>query len=279
MSFLDNYADNLLFLLSAAIIFLPLERLLPRVKRENFIREGLGLDLLYMFVGALMIMLLSGLYISLVVGLFGNLIPESATAFVRSQPLWARVVLLIIAADFYYYWAHRLFHAVPVFWKFHSIHHSIRHMDWIAAHRTHPIDTAITNSGAIILAILFDFGAAALLIFSAQISWHSLLKHSNIKIGWGPFRWLYLTPTFHHWHHANVAEAYDRNFAGQLPVWDLLFGTAIMEEKTGPPKYGVDDPVPTTFLASLAYPFMPLKSPKAVNVGTLEPSAERPARD
>lgn len=152
-------------------------------------------------------------------------------------------------------------------------------MDWIAAHRTHPIDTAITNSGAIILAILFDFGAAAVLIFSAQFSWHSLLKHSNIKVSWGPFRWLYLTPTFHHWHHANVAEAYDKNFTGQLPVWDLLFGTAIMEEKTSPPKYGVDDPVPTTFLASLAYPFTSLKSPKTVNAGALEPSVEQPTQD
>lgn len=279
MNSLDNYADHLLFLLSAAMIFLPLEHILPRVKREKFIREGLGLDLLYMVLGALMIILLSGLYIGLVVRLFGNLIPETTQEFVRSLPLWARVIFLIIAADFYYYWAHRLFHTFPVLWKFHSIHHSIKHLDWIAAHRTHPIDTAITNSGAIILAILFDFGAAALLIFSAQFSWHSLLKHSNIKVGWGPFRWLYLTPTFHHWHHANVAEAYDKNFSGQLPFWDLLFGTAIMEEKTSPTKYGVDDPVPTTFLPSLAYPFMLSKSLKAVDAGTLEPSPKQPAQD
>lgn len=279
MTFLDSYADRLLFLLSAAMIFLPLEHILPRVKREKFVREGLGLDLLYMLLGALMIMLLSGLYITLVVGLFGNLIPETAQEFVRSLPLWASVILLIVAADFYYYWAHRLFHTFPVLWKFHSIHHSIEHLDWIAAHRTHPIDTAITNSGAIILAILFDFGAAALLIFSAQFSWHSLLKHSNLKVSWGPLRWLYLTPTFHHWHHANVVEAYDKNFAGQLPIWDLLFGTAIMEEKAGPPRYGVDDPVPTTFLASLAYPFMLSRSAKTFDAGTLEPSVEQHTQD
>lgn len=69
MTFLDNYADHLLFLLSAAMIFLPLEHILPRVKREKFIRESLSLDLLYMLLGALMIMILAGLYISLVVSL------------------------------------------------------------------------------------------------------------------------------------------------------------------------------------------------------------------
>lgn len=279
MTFVDSYADHLLYLVSAAMIFLPLEHILPRVKREKFVREGLRLDLLYMLLGALMIMLLSGLYITLVVGLFANIIPERAQEFVRSLPLWASVILLIVAADFYYYWAHRLFHTFPILWKFHSIHHSIKHLDWIAAHRTHPIDTAITNSGAIILAILFDFGAAALLIFSAQFSWHSLLKHSNIKISWGLLRWLYLTPTFHHWHHANVVEAYDKNFAGQLPIWDLLFGTAIMEEKAGPLRYGVDDPVPTAFLASLVYPFMLSRPEKIVDAGNLEGSVEQPAQD
>lgn len=263
MNLLDAYAEHLLFLLSAAIIFLPIEHLVPRIKREKFIRENLDLDLVYMLLGAVMIMAVSGLYISLVVSVSAPLVPEKAKEFVGSAPLWAQVITLIVAADFYYYWAHRLFHKFPVLWKFHSIHHSIKHMDWIAAYRTHPIDTAITNSGAIILTILFEFNVTALIIFSAQFSWHSLLKHSNIKVGWGPMRWLYLTPTFHHWHHANVVEAYDKNFSGQLPVWDLLFGTANMEEKAGPPKYGVDDPVPTTFLSSLFYPFILQKASNA----------------
>lgn len=279
MTLLDAYAEHLLFLLSAAMIFLPIEHILPRIKREKFVRANLGLDLAYMLLGAMMIIVLSGLYVSLVVSVFGNLVPERAQEFVRSAPLWARVIMLITAADLYYYWAHRSFHTFPALWKFHSIHHSIEHMDWIAAYRTHPVDTAVTNSGAIILAILFDFGVAALLIFSAQFSWHSLLKHSNVKVSWGTMRWLYLTPTFHHWHHANVVEAYDKNFSGQLPVWDLLFGTANMEEKTSPPRYGVDDPVPTTFVASLIYPFMVQRGSGAKVTKTLDSPAQRSLMD
>lgn len=256
MNSLENYADHLLFILSAALIFVPLEHIRPRIRREKLIRESLGLDMLYMLLGGLMIMAIAGLYISLVVAILQNHIPETVKELVRSQPLWARVIALIVAADFYYYWSHRIFHTVPTLWRFHSIHHSIKQMDWIAAHRTHPVDTAITNSGAIILTFLFDFGTGALAIFSVQFAWHSLLKHSNVKIGWGPLRWLYLTPAFHHWHHANIVEAHDKNFSGQLPIWDLLFRTAIMEEKAIPAKYGVDDPVPTRFLASLIYPFM-----------------------
>lgn len=183
--------------------------------------------------------------------------------------------MLIILADLYYYWAHRLFHTVPALWKFHAVHHSIEDMDWIAAHRTHPIDTAITNSGALILAILLEFSAAAFLIFSLQFSWHSLLKHSNIKVGWGPLRWFYLTPAYHHWHHANMKAAYDKNFSGQLPLWDLLFGTAIMKETESPEKYGVDDPVPLRFVGSLLYPFRSGQNETAHDQDRTEPQLSR----
>ena len=257
MNFLDNYLDKLIFLISAALVFIPLERVFPRVRRQGWLRNNLKLDVMYMLLGAVAIMLLSAIFITVAVVLLGPLVPESARSFVRSQNFAVQALMLIVAGDLYYYWAHRLFHTFPVLWKFHAIHHSIEDMDWIAAHRTHPVDTAITNSGAFIIALLFDFGALAILIFGVQFSWHSLLKHSNVSVSWGPLRWLYLTPTFHHWHHANVEEAYDKNFAGQLPVWDLVFGTAIMKQDEGPDRYGVNDPVPKSFLGSLAYPFRP----------------------
>jgi sterol desaturase/sphingolipid hydroxylase (fatty acid hydroxylase superfamily) len=255
MTFLENYADRVLFIISAALIFMPLERLFPRFKVQLNARRDMKLDLLYMFVAVILLMALSMIFIVSVVSGLGWMVPEAAKTFVSSQPIWIQVALLIIFGDFYYYWVHRLFHTVPLLWKFHSIHHSIEHMDWIAASRTHPIDTALTNSGVIIIAILFEFSGLAVLIFGIQFSWHSWLKHSNVMVGWGPLRWLLLTPTFHHWHHANVKEAYDKNFSGQLPLWDILFGTAIMNEKNGPDKYGVDDPVPVTFIRSLIYPF------------------------
>ena len=254
MSFFADYADKLVFLVCAAMIFVPLEHLLPRVRRSGLLRENMSLDVVYALGGWIAITALSALYIGAAVHAFDPLIPDGAKAFVGTMPIWLQVIVLILLGDFYYYWAHRLFHTVPFLWNFHAVHHSIEHMDWIAAYRTHPVDTAITNSGVVILALLFDFSAAAFAIYVFQFSWHSLLKHSNIKVGWGPLRWIYLTPAYHHWHHANEVEAYDRNFAGQLPVWDLLFGTANMKEKESPAKYGVDDPVPVTILGSLFYP-------------------------
>jgi len=264
MTFLENYADKLVFLSCAAMIFIPLEHFLPRVRRNGFLRENMLLDATYALVGSIAVMALSAIYIAIAMAALGPLVPDQAKAFVDTVPIWLQVILLILVGDLYYYWAHRLAHSVPAFWKFHAVHHSIEHMDWLAAHRTHPADTAITNSGVVILALLFDVSAAAFAIYALQFSWHSLLKHSNVRISWGPLRWLYLTPTYHHWHHANVREAYDKNFAGQLPLWDLLFGTAIMKESESPERYGVDDPVPRTLLGSLAYPLSAGKPAEAM---------------
>ena len=62
------------------------------------------------------------------------------------------------------------------------------------------------------------------------------------------------SPEFHHWHHANQREAYDRNFSGQLPLWDIVFGTLHMPRGRMPERYGTDDPVPPTYMGQLAYP-------------------------
>jgi sterol desaturase/sphingolipid hydroxylase (fatty acid hydroxylase superfamily) len=257
MTFLQNYANHLVFIFSAALLFIPLELLLPRLKEQKLLRSGLKLDVTFMLLGVVGTMLAATVFVTIMVGLLVNIVPEAAKSFVGAQPIWSQVILLIVVGDLYYYWAHRLFHTVPALWKFHAVHHSIEEMGWVAAHRTHPIDTAITNSGLAIIVVLFDFNVTAYAIFSTQFAWHSLLKHSNVAVGWGFLRWIYVTPRFHHWHHANVAEAHDKNFAAQFPLWDVLFGTALMTGDRDPPKYGVDDPVPDNFLGALAYPLKP----------------------
>ena len=71
----------------------------------------------------------------------------------------------------------------------------------------------------------------------------------------GPLKWLVATPEFHHWHHANDKAAIDKNLAGQVSLWDVVFGTAYMPGPL-PEKYGVNDAVPRDYLSQLAYPFV-----------------------
>lgn len=158
-------------------------------------------------------------------------------------------------ADTGFYLAHRAFHAVPFLWRFHSIHHSIEEMDWLAAHRVHPVDQILTKSASFVPVFALDFSSTAILIFTLIYQWQSLFIHSNTRIKVGPLKWLPASPQFHHWHHANEREAWDKNFAGQLPLLDMLGGTLFMPYRM-PQKYGTDDPVPPLYHQQLAYPFV-----------------------
>ena len=75
------------------------------------------------------------------------------------------------------------------------------------------------------------------------------------RIGFGPLRWLVVSPIYHHWHHALEPEAIDKNFAVQLAFIDRLFGALYLPEGKIPQKYGTDTSVPDTYLGQLAVPF------------------------
>ncbi len=169
-------------------------------------------------------------------------------------PGWVRTTAGILLFDVLVYWTHRWSHTVPLFWRFHAIHHSTRHLDWVSGFRAHPLDGAfIAPAFAFVLAAGFDAeitGALAVLQFVVGI-W----AHLNVRWRLRKLRFLVLTPDFHHWHHANEPEAINTNFSTLLPVWDLLFGTFRVPDGPGPRRYGVDEPVPTSIGAQLLHPF------------------------
>ncbi|MCY1240504.1 Fatty acid hydroxylase superfamily protein [compost metagenome] len=180
-------------------------------------------------------------------------VPESVAGIVQSQPIWLQAVEVILVADTGFYLAHRTFHAVPFLWKFHAIHHSIEEMDWLAAHRVHPVDQIVTMTAARLPIYALGFSGAAVAIYVLVYQAQSLLVHSNTRVRFGPLKWVLASPQFHHWHHANERQAYDKNFAGQLPFIDALAGTLYMPERM-PKVYGTDDLVPPLYHQQLAYP-------------------------
>ena len=83
------------------------------------------------------------------------------------------------------------FHAVPFLWRFHAIHHSIQELDWLAAHRVHPVDQTLTK------AVIAAPDSAARLrgygdrpLRPDRITLHGFLLHANVRIGFGPLKWV-----------------------------------------------------------------------------------------
>jgi sterol desaturase/sphingolipid hydroxylase (fatty acid hydroxylase superfamily) len=240
-------------ILVTALIFVPLEMLLPSRKSQRLLRNHWQNDGIYLLFNGVVIKLGLLLVTAGLLSAIHTIVPRAIEVAIQSQPIWLQAVEVLVIADIGFYFAHRCFHAIPFLWKFHAIHHSIEEMDWLAAHRVHPLDQIATKTASYLPVFLLGFSSEAILIFTLIYRWQSLIIHSNSRLGLGPLEWLLATPHFHHWHHANQPEAFDKNFAGQLPLLDKIFGTLFLPE-TMPVRYGTDDPVPALYHQQLAYP-------------------------
>jgi sterol desaturase/sphingolipid hydroxylase (fatty acid hydroxylase superfamily) len=251
---------GLRYLLFAAAVFLPIEHLAPLRPRPLW-RERFGLDLVYALVNRLLVR--AGL--SAVVAAAGWVgaaaVPHAVSAYIGGLPLVAALPIAIVVADLPFYAAHRSFHTFPWLWRFHAIHHSIEELDWLASNRTHAVDQVLTKGSSLFVLYALGFSSTTLGVFTVLFSWHSLLQHANIRLELGPLGRLIAMPHFHHWHHADEPQAYDHNFAGQLPLVDWIFGTLYLPPGRTPRQYGLSEPVPESYFAQLIHPFRRIRQP------------------
>jgi len=170
-------------------------------------------------------------------------------------PLWVQALLFLVASDFMLYWLHRMFHRGG-FWKYHAIHHSSEHLEWISAARFPPVNLFIGTILVDVILLMAGISPNVMLWVGPFTTFHSAFVHANLNWTLGPFKYVLATPVFHRWHHTSLEEGGNTNFAGTFPIWDILFGTFRMPENELPAGYGVDDQeVPSQIGGQLAYPF------------------------
>jgi sterol desaturase/sphingolipid hydroxylase (fatty acid hydroxylase superfamily) len=237
-----------------AAFFVPLERLFALRREQRIWRAHWTLDLVYIFVNGALIRLGLVLVIIVASSILELVVPEGLRAVVASQPSWVQLIEAVVSADLVYYAVHRLFHAVPFLWKFHAVHHSVEEMDWLAASRIHPLDQIVTKGVSILPLLAFGFSEGVIAAYALVYLWHTHLLHSNVRIKFGPLKWVVASPEYHHWHHANEPEAYGKNYAGQLAILDRLFGTIHMPQEKRPAKFGIDEPISHGYLSQLILP-------------------------
>jgi sterol desaturase/sphingolipid hydroxylase (fatty acid hydroxylase superfamily) len=236
-------------------VFVPLERLFALRPRQRVFRRGWSNDVVHFLLNGFLIQAGTFVVLAIFVILLHRVVRPEFQAAVAAQAPWLQFFEAVLIADLGGYVGHRLTHRVPFLWRFHAVHHSIEEMDWLAAARVHPLDQTFTRSLTILPLYLMGFTKATFGFYIAFATVQAIFIHANVRFTFGPLRWLFATPEFHHWHHSNDLAAYNKNFSAQLPLLDVLFGTAYLPKGKRPETYGTGEPVPPGYWKQMCWPF------------------------
>jgi sterol desaturase/sphingolipid hydroxylase (fatty acid hydroxylase superfamily) len=147
---------------------------------------------------------------------------------VTGVPWWAAVVLSVVALDLAVYLQHVMFHAVPLLWLLHLVHHADLHFDATTGVRFHPVEIVLSMFIKLEAVALLGAPPEAVLLFEVLLNATSVFNHGNVSLpGWLDWllRLFLVTPDMHRVHHSVDPRETNSNFGFNLSWWDHLFGT------------------------------------------------------
>lgn len=225
-----------------------LELLLPWRKDQPAIRKDFWLDGFYMFFNFFIFgLMISGFYAVLAHGLGSvGVTMESISLFdFAALPLWGQLLIFFILNDFVQWFTHVLLHRFAILWRFHRVHHSVQEMGFAAHLRYHWMENIFykpLKTLAVMLIGGFEPEQAFFIHFVAITIGH--LNHANVRITWGPFKYLVNNSVMHLYHHAKTlpeGQMPGVNFGISLSLWDYIFKTNyIPQSEDGSYELGFD---------------------------------------
>jgi sterol desaturase/sphingolipid hydroxylase (fatty acid hydroxylase superfamily) len=234
---------SLQFLILAPAIF-ALEHLHPARREERGFRPTIVLDAFYMAIHLPAVAAVAAVLSQPIT----RFLEQNAAGLVidstRSWPTWLMALIGLALGDLGTWFVHGLKHKVPLFWRFHMIHHSQARMSFFTANRAHPID-ALIDTFVLLLPFFFLFPSFtaqkdSVFILGVATAWVVRFEHANVRTNLGPLRWIIVSPQMHRIHHSTKPEHWNSNYSN-IFNWDRVLGTLHPDSKSYPPT-GINDP-------------------------------------
>jgi len=241
-----------------------LEIIFPWRKTQSIIRKDFWLDGFYMFFNFFIFsIVISGIYKILeLLFLDINITAKSlALIDISNLPMWLQLVVFFIILDFVQWFTHVMLHKFSFLWKFHKVHHSVKEMGFAAHLRYHWMENIFykpLKTFAVMILGGFEPEQAFIVHFFAITIGH--LNHANIKITYGPLKYIFNNPVMHLYHHVKALpenHSNGLNYGISLSLWDYIFKTNYIPEDSGTIELGFsdEDEFPKGFFGQLFYGF------------------------
>lgn len=181
----------------------------------------------------------SGVFLKLFgIGIYALLFEKFAIWQIPTN--WYTLIILFIATDFAYYWAHRMSHEINIFWSAHVVHHQSEDYNLSVALRQSSFQVIWTSFFYFPLAII-GFNTVDFALMAALTTLYQFWIHTELIGNLGFLEYIFVTPSHHRVHHGRDPKYIDKNHGGAFIWWDMMFGTYQKEEER--PTYGVTSPV------------------------------------
>ncbi len=260
-----NFYNYFYLLIGISLVVWFLEILFPWRKNQSAFRKDFFLDVFYMFFNFFIFNLI----------IFNALTKLSSTFFndfisalgfssidfisIASFPDSVQLVLIFLVTDFIQWNIHRLLHSVPFLWKFHKVHHSVQEMGFAAHLRYHWMESVVYKSLQFIPLAMIGFSVENLfMVYLFQII-IGHLNHSNVKLTYGPLKYILNNPVMHIWHHAKNIPAGLKgvNYGITLSIWDYLLKTNYIPSDGKDIELGFNsvELYPPNFIQQTVFPF------------------------
>ncbi|MFD1613773.1 sterol desaturase family protein [Gelatiniphilus marinus] len=258
------YTNYFWGLIVISLVVWGLEIVFPWRKNQSIFRKDFWLDAFYMFFNFFIFaIVISGVYKALEV-LFlqlGITAKSLAVIDIATFPMLIQLLVFFVLQDFVQWFTHVLLHRFNILWKFHKVHHSVKEMGFAAHLRYHWMENIFYKPLKVLAVMLlggFEPEQAFIVHFIAITIGH--LNHANVKLTYGPLKYVFNNPVMHLYHHAYSlpkGRNYGVNFGISLSLWDYIFKTNFVPEKSGTIELGYSDDfkMPKSFLKQMFYGF------------------------
>lgn len=229
------------------------ERVLPYEPEWNSALDDAGRDTAHAFVNETLLLLGVG-----VIPLLAAISPFHGW-WPSGLPFAVQLVGAVLVADFGITMVHLASHHVPVLWRFHAVHHSVRRCYGFNGLMKHPLHQAVETAGGVLPLVLLGMPLSVASALAVCVAVQLLLQHSNVDYRAGVLRRVLALNEGHRFHHLKWAGVGDVNFGLFTLVWDHLCGTFSYDPER---RFRTEDlgmaakpDYPTGYLAQLVEPF------------------------
>jgi sterol desaturase/sphingolipid hydroxylase (fatty acid hydroxylase superfamily) len=178
-----------------------------------------------------------------------------------SLPRPLKFILGFLAMDLTFYYWHRANHVIPIFWRFHNVHHVDQDLDVTTSLRFHFGEVFYSVGFRALQVYLLGTSVLTYLVYEVAFQCATLFHHSNVRLPIKLERALnkiFVTPRMHGIHHSIVKDETNSNYSVIFRWWDVLHGTLRLNIKQADVVIGVPaymDPQDNELLNLLILPF------------------------